>query len=229
MEQQSGNTGFSDSLPSAAHLFQKVRKIHTADRLCRSGTGRHKWRPADRLCRSGTGRHKWRPYGLRREPADAKQHSTAPKRRGATCDARMTTAMPRTGHHKTTVNRRKRRGATCDARMTDAMPRTGQYKTTNRPSADRLCRSGTGRHKWRPYGLRREPADAKQHSTAPKRRGATCDARMTDAMPRTGHRKTTVNRRKRRGATCDARKTAGVTPRPDAGDDRQGASRRTPV
>ena len=82
-------------------------------------------------------------------------------------------------------------------------PRTGR-NTPHPPTpnaADRLCRSGTGRHEWRPYGLRREPATTKQHSTA----------------------------RKRRGATCDARKTAGVTPRPDAGDDRQGASRRTPV
>ena len=111
---------------------------------------------------------------------------------------------------------RERRGATCDARMTDATPRTGQYKTTNGRNtphlptpnaANRLCRSGTGRHEWRPYGLRRKTADAKQHSTARIRRGATCDARMTDAKPQTGRHKTTFNRRKRTGATCDARKT----------------------
>ena len=152
VEQQSGNTGFSDSLPSAAHLFQKVRKIHTADRLCRSGTGRHKWRP----------------YGLRREPADAKQHSTASKRRGATCDARMTDAK----QHSTA---RKRRGATRDARMTTAK----QHSTTpKRGGATRDARMTT----------------AKQHSTTPKRGGATCDARMTTAMPRTGRHKTTFDR-----------------------------------
>ena len=146
------------------------------------------------------------------------------KRTGATRDARMTDAKPRTGQYKTT--NRPQHATSADAQRgrpivpfgtgrhkwrpyglrrepTDAMPQNGR-NTPHLPTpnaADRLCRSGTGRHKWRPYGLRREPADAKQQSTA----------------------------RKRRGATCDARKTAGVTPRPDAGDDRQGASRRTPV
>ena len=48
-----------------------------------------------------------------------------------------------------------------------------------------LCRSGTGRHEWRPYKLRRKTTDAKQRSAAAiqqtHRRGDTCVARNTAA------------------------------------------------
>ena len=48
-----------------------------------------------------------------------------------------------------------------------------------------LCRSGTGRHEWRPYELRRKTTDAKQRSAAAMqqthRRGDTCVARNTAA------------------------------------------------
>ncbi len=48
-----------------------------------------------------------------------------------------------------------------------------------------LCRSGTGRHEWRPYELRRKTTDAKQRSAAAMqqthRRGDTCVARNTVA------------------------------------------------
>ena len=105
---------------------------------------------------------------LRRQQPPAKQQSTTRKRRGATCDARMTDAKP----HSTA---RKRRGATCDARMTDEMPRIGRRKTTNQPSprphpptrnaTNHMCRSGTGRHEWRPHGRRHKSTTAKQQST----------------------------------------------------------------
>ena len=149
---------------------------------------------------------------------DAKQHSTARKRRGATRDARMTDAK----QHSTT---RKRRGATCDARITDEIPRIGRRKTANarrettfnqrparirrratrpttcavpapgvingaptgyaanrppqnnnqpsprphpptRNATDHMCRSGTGRHEWRPHERRHKTTTAKQRSTA---------------------------------------------------------------
>ena len=253
--------------------------------MCRSGTGRHEWRPtgyatnqpprnnvqpsprphpstrnaADHMCRSGTGRHEWRPHGLRRKTTTAKQRSTTRKRRGATCDARMTDAMPQINRRparirrhatrpttcavpapgvingaptgdaakqprKTTFNRRKRRGATCDARMTDEMPRIGRRKTTNQPTprphpptrnaADHMCRSGTGRHEWRPHGRRHKPAATKQQSTTRKRRGATCDARMTNEMPRIGRRKTTFNRRPARIRRHATRPTTCAVPAP---------------
>ena len=48
-----------------------------------------------------------------------------------------------------------------------------------------LCRSGTGRHEWRPYELRRKTTDAKQRSSAAMqqthRRGDTCVAWNTAA------------------------------------------------
>ena len=51
--------------------------------------------------------------------------------------------------------------------------------------------TGTGRHKWRPYGQHRWQPDAFARNAAAthsrlhkKRRGATCDARMTDAITR---------------------------------------------
>ena len=103
------------------------------------------------------------------------------KRTGATRDARMTDAKPRTGHHKTTFNRpaNARVPLVTPGRPTQNHEPAATKLRTNRRrphpptpnAADRLCRSGTGRHEWRPYGLRREPATAKQHSTAPQTHG----------------------------------------------------------
>ncbi len=154
---------------------------------------------------------------LRRQQPPAKQQSTARKRRGATCDARMTdekqqsTAHKRRGttrdaritdakQHSTT---RKRRGATCDARMTDAVPQTNRHKTTNQPAprphpptrnaTDHMCRSGTGRHKWRPHGLRHKPAAIHDgrgdgtHTVCPVR-GAMCSLRTGQVACRYGRR-----------------------------------------
>ena len=63
-------------------------------------------------------------------------------------------------------------------------------------AADTLCRHGTGRHKWRPYGQRRWQPDTFARNAAAthnrphkKRRGATCDARMTDAFARDDRKK----------------------------------------
>ena len=88
---------------------------------------------ADTLCRHGTGRHKWRPYGQRRWQPDALARNAA-----------ATHSRPY----------KKRRGATCDARMTDAITRDAAKNAdaAARNAADTLCRHGTGRHKWRPYG-----------------------------------------------------------------------------
>ena len=183
------------------------------------------------MCRSGTGRHEWRPHGRRHKPTDAKQHSTTRKRRGATCDARITA----TKQHSTN---RKRRGDTCDARMTDAMPRTNRRpacirRRTTRPTTcavpapsvmngaptddatnqptrnniqptprphpptpnatDHMCRSGTGRHEWRPHGLRCEPAAIHDgrgdgtHTVCPVR-GAICSLRTGQVACRCGRR-----------------------------------------
>ena len=56
--------------------------------------------------------------------------------------------------------------------------------------------TGTGRHKWRPYGQRRWQPDTFARNAAAthnrphkKRRGATCDARMTDAFARDDRKK----------------------------------------
>ena len=119
---------------------------------------------------------------------------------------------------------RKRTGATCDARMTTAMPRTGQYKTTNRPSPRHICR-----HPTRPtycavpapgvmngaptsYAANRPT----QNNIRPprKRTGATCDARMTDAMPRTGQYKTTNRPSPRHICRCPTRPTDCAVPAP---------------
>ena len=106
---------------------------NATDHMCRSGTGRHEWRPTgdaanqppqnnnqptprphpstrnatNHMCRSGTGRHKWRPHERRHKTTTAKQRSTARKRRGATCDARITDEIPRIGRRKTANARRK--------------------------------------------------------------------------------------------------------------------------
>ena len=62
----------------------------------------------------------------------------------------MTAAIPWT-------NTPRRRGDTCVARMTAAISQfagTTAY-TAQRNATDGSCRSGTGRHKWRPYVHRR--------------------------------------------------------------------------
>ena len=150
----------------------------------------------DHMCRSGTGRHEWRP----------------PR------------ATPQTNRRETTFIRHKRRGATCDARITDAMPQTNRHKTTNQPAprphpptrnaTNHMCRSGTGRHEWRPHGRRHKPTATKQHSTARKRRGATCDARMTDEMPQTSATKRQTNRRPARIHRHATRPTTCAVPAP---------------
>ena len=92
---------------------------------------------------------------------------------------------------------RHRRGAIYDARMTAAGIRLAVYehRTVATPMLRRrgqcvpsLCRSGTGRHKWRPYGrcpvMRHRVlsiiACSNELSTT-HRRGAIYDARMTAA------------------------------------------------
>ena len=133
-------------------------------------------------------------------------------------------ATPQTNHRETTFNQRSARihrhatrPTTCavpapgiinGAPTGDAanQPPQNNVQPTPRPhpstrnAADHMCRSGTGRHEWRPYGRRHKPTATKQQSTTRKRRGATCDARMTA----TKQHSTT---RKRRGATCDAQIT----------------------
>ena len=89
---------------------------------------------ANGLCRAGTGRHKWRPYVHHRPPADATPQDAATKRRGDTCVARTTVATPQLAGNIA--------------------------YTAARNAADGSCRSGTGRHKWRPYVHHRAPADA---------------------------------------------------------------------
>ena len=142
-------------------------------------------------------------------------------------------ATPQTDRRETTFNRRKRRGATCDARMTDEMPQTSATKrqtnrrparihrhatrpttcavpapgvmngaptgyATNQPpqnnnqptprphpptrnATDHMCRFGTGRHEWRPHGLRHKP---------------------TATKPQTNRRPARIRRRATRPTTC---------------------------
>ena len=78
-----------------------------------------------------------------------------PKRRGNTCVAWKTDATPRTSTPQ-------RRGDTCVARKTVATPQLAgitAYTAANN-AANKSCRSGTGRHKWRPYVHHRAPAVA---------------------------------------------------------------------
>ena len=157
----------------------------------------------DGSCRSGTGRHKWRPTCI------------VARRRAATPPAPP--RPPRRSAAISWPNIPQRRGDTCVARMTAAISQfagTTAY-TAQRNAADGSCRSGTGRHKWRPYvhcralsrrnaagttGLPRRSA-AIPRPNIPRRRGDTCVARMTasgcrkwpapprtppNAMPRTG-------------------------------------------
>ena len=155
----------------------------------------------DHMCRSGTGRHEWRPHRLRRKPADEKpQTNRRPARIRRHATRPTTCAVPAPGVingaptddaanrptqcRKSTA--RKRRGATCDARMTDEMPQTSATKRqTNR-----------------------RPAHIRRHATRPTTcavpaPGVINGAPTGDAAKQP--RKTTFNRRKRRGATCDAR------------------------
>ena len=94
---------------------------------------------------------------------------------GAPTVRRSTTATENARNAAATHNRthKKRRGATCDARMTTAITRNTATADPNtaknadaavRHAADTLCRRGTGRHKWRPYGLRRTMADRRNGS-----------------------------------------------------------------
>ena len=94
---------------------------------------------------------------------------------GAPTVRRSTTATENARNAAATHNRthKKRRGATCDARVTAAITRNTATADRNteknadaaaRHAADTLCRHGTGRHKWRPYGLRRTMADRRNGS-----------------------------------------------------------------
>ena len=84
-------------------------------------------------------------------------------------------------------------GATLVSPGTPARPNPHARPTSTRNppqppthnATGQLCRSGTGRHEWRPYELRRKTTDAKQRSAAAiqqtHRRGDTCVARNTGA------------------------------------------------
>ena len=98
---------------------------------------------------------------------------------GAPTVRRSTTATENARNAAATHNRthKKRRGATCDARMTAAIARNTATADRNteknadaaaRHAADTLCRHGTGRHKWRPYGLRRTMA-ARRNGSADRK------------------------------------------------------------
>ena len=178
----------------------------------------------DGSCRSGTGRHKWRPYVHRRASSRRNAAGTTgpprrsaaisrpniPQRRGDTCVARMTAAIPRTN----TPQRRATLVSPGRSAVISQFSGTTAY-TAQRNATDGSCRSGTGRHKWRLYVHRRAPAAAMPpapprpplrsaaipRTSIPRRRGDTCVARMTasgcrkwpapprtppNAMPRTG-------------------------------------------
>ena len=97
-------------------------------------------------------------------------------------------ATPQNNRRETTFSRRNtdakqrsaaamqqthRRGDTCVARNTAAPnPHARPTSSRNPPqppthnATGQLCRSGTGRHEWRPYELRRKTTDAKQRSAA---------------------------------------------------------------
>ena len=115
----------------------------------------------DGSCRSGTGRHKWRPTCI------------VARRRAATPPAPP--RPPRRSAAISWPNIPQRRGDTCVARMTAAISQfagTTAY-TAQRNAADGSCRSGTGRHKWRPYVHRR--ASSRRNAagtTGPPRRSA---------------------------------------------------------
>ena len=98
---------------------------------------------------------------------------------GAPTVRRSTTATENARNAAATHNRthKKRGGATCDARMTAAITRNTATADRNteknadaaaRHAADTLCRHGTGRHKWRPYGLRRTMA-ARRNGSADRK------------------------------------------------------------
>ena len=224
---------------------------------------------ADGSCRSGTGRHKWRPYVHRRASSRRNAAGTTgsprrsaaisrpniPRRRGDTCVARMTAsgcrkwpapprtpsnAMPRTGRAVSGTGRHKwrpyvhcrassrrttagttgpprrsaaiprtstprRRGDTCVARMTAAISQfagTTAY-TAQRNATDGSCRSGTGRHKWRPY-VHRRASSAATPRTPP------------NAMPRTGRAVSGTGRHKWRPYVHRRASSAATPPAPPA-------------
>ena len=132
------------------------------------------------------------------------------KRRGSTCDARITDAVSQTGRHKTTINRRPARirrhatrPTTCAVPAPGVMNGAPTDDATNQPpprphppthnAADHMCRSGTGRHKWRPHGLRHKPAAIHDgrgdgtHTVCPVR-GAMCSLRTGQVACRYGRR-----------------------------------------
>ncbi len=94
-------------------------------------------------------------------------------------------AMPRTGRAVPAPGVINGAPTSITARTTDATPQlAGNIAyTAARNAADEACRSGTGRHKWRPYVYHRAPAVATPRNTAAKRRGDTCVARTTVATP----------------------------------------------
>ena len=134
---------------------------------------------------------------------DAKQQSTTRKRRGATCDARMTDAMPQTNRRPAHIRQHATRPTTCAVPAPGVMNGAPTGYATNQPpprphppipnATGQLCRSGTGRHKWRPHGLRREPAAIHDgrgdgtHTVCPVR-GAMCSLRTGQVACRCGRR-----------------------------------------
>ena len=117
-----------------------------------------------------------------------------------------------------------RRGDTCVARNTAAPnPHARPTSSRNPPqppthnATGQLCRSGTGRHQWRHYELRRKTTDAKQRSAATMqqthRRGDTCVARNTAARNTAApnpHARPTSSRNPPQPPQC-SRRTVGAT------------------
>ena len=137
---------------------------------------------ADGACRSGTGRHKWRPYvhhrANNRRNGTSKPHVRPvrpPQYRGRTSQNVGATlvspgrptqrrnwpassrtpprATPRTGCAVPAPGVINGAPTSITARKTVATPQlAGNIAyTAARNAADGACRSGTGRHKWRPY------------------------------------------------------------------------------
>ena len=137
------------------------------------------------LCRSGTGRHEWRPYELRRKTTDAKQRSAAAiqqtHRRGDTCVARNTAApqSTRTPHliaQPTRTRRRTTRLVNCVARNTGAWntaapnPHAHRPQRATRPLAF-PCRNPNGCHECTPTATEKTTPLPVKTGTAPARTG----------------------------------------------------------
>ena len=86
-------------------------------------------------------------------------------------------------HPRARMAAAKRRGATCDARITAALVRAVVVRFRWRYASRGSCvvPFRHGRHKWRPYVHSSVLAIAMLRITVAKCRGATCDARMAAA------------------------------------------------